>query len=284
MTKLALAAWGLVIVLLGAEVGLAVVRPWDHHVALSLSGSQTPSLGPANSSPSPGTSKLVTPSPGGTCPDVVVRRIEQPQTIPRSAWVHASDGVNVRAAPSSSAARLTTLATGTQVSVQEQQANPDGAWYRIRLSDGQDGWLSGRHTTNYPISQAATDSLKIWLPVGYQFQAVTQGKVEAHYNNGPLTLLYLESGARDQAPAELAVPAGLPSRSTWTQRSTEQTLVGDLPASDRIFSIRMVSGGCPAIVHEVRITTTIRYYGFIFLVDESSSSVVAQLLDSATVQ
>jgi hypothetical protein len=270
LTKLALAAWGLVIALLGAEVGLAVVRPWDHHVALSLSGSHT--------------STLVTPSAGARCPDVVVRRTEQPQTIPRSAWVHASDGVNVRAAPSSSATRLTTLATGTQVSVQEQQGNPDGVWYRIRLSDGRDGWLSGRYTTNYPISPAATDLLKIWLPVGYQFQPVGQGKAEAHYNNGPITLLYVEIGARDQAPTELVVPAGLPRRSTWTQRSSEQTLVGDLPASDRVFSIRMTGGGCPALVHEVRITTTARYYDFTFLLDEPSSSVVAQLLDSATVQ
>jgi hypothetical protein len=273
VTKLALAAWALVIALLAAEVGLAVFRPWDHHVALSLSGTHTSS-----------TSKLVTPSAGGTCPDVIVRRIEQPQTIPRSAWVHASDGVNVRAAPSASATRLTTLATGTQVSVQEQQGSPDGVWYRIRLSDGRDGWVSGRYTTNYPISPAATGSLKIWLPLGYQFQSVAPGKAEAHYKNGPLTLLYVESGARDQAPTELAVPAGLPSRSTWTVRSSEQTLVGDLPATDRLFSIRLASGGCPALVHEVRISTTTRYYGFIFLLDEPSSSVVAQLLDSATVQ
>ena len=270
MAKLTLAAWALVIALIGAEVGLAVVRPWDHHVALSLSGSHS--------------SSLVTPSAGAKCPDLVVHRIEQSQAIPRSGWVHASDGVNVRAAPSSSATRLTTLATGTQVSIQEQQGNPDSVWYRIRLSDGRDGWLSGRYTTNYPISPAATGSLKMWLPVGYQFQQVEQGKAEAHYDNGPLTLLYVESGARDQAPAELAVPASLPPRSTWTQRSSEQTLVGDLPASDRIFSIRLASGSCPALIHEVRITTTTSYYGLIFLVDESSSSVVGQLLDSATVK
>jgi uncharacterized protein YgiM (DUF1202 family) len=283
VTKLELAAWGLVIALLGAEVGLAVFRPWDHHVALSLSGSHTSSLGPANNSPSPGASKLVSPSAGGTCPDVAVRRIEQPQTLPRSAWVHASDGVNVRAAPSSSATRLTTLATGTQVSVQEQQGSPDNVWYRIRLSDGRDGWLSGRYTTNYPISPAATDSLKIWLPVGYQLQPVASGKAEAHYQNGPLAFLYVESGTRDQAPTEFTVPAGLPPRPTWTQRSSEQTLVGDLPATDRLFSIPLTSR-CAALVHEVRITTTTRYYDFIFLVDEPSSSVVAQLLDSATVQ
>jgi hypothetical protein len=171
-----------------------------------------------------------------------------------------------------------------QVSVQEQQGSPDGVWYRIRLSDGRDGWVSGRYTTNYPISPAATGSLKIWLPLGYQFQSVAPGKAEAHYKNGLVTLLYVESGARDQAPTELAVPAGLPSRSTWTVRSSEQTLVGDLPATDRLFSIRLASGGCPALVHEVRITTTTSYYGFIFLLDEPSSPVVAQLLDSATVQ
>jgi uncharacterized protein YgiM (DUF1202 family) len=270
VTKLELAAWGLVIALLGAEVGLAVLRPWDHHVALSLSGSNTSS---------------VTPSAAGQCPDVVVRRVEQLHTIPRSAWVHASDGVNVRGAPSSSATRLTTLATGTQLSLQGEQTNPDGStWYRIRLSDGRDGWLSGRYTTNYPISPASTDSLKIWLPVGYQFQSVAPGKAEAHYQNGPLALLYVESGARDQAPTETAVPAGLPPRSTWTARSTDQALVGDLPATDRVFGIRLSGSGCPALVHEVRITTTTHYYGLIFLLDEPSSSVVAQLLDSATVQ
>ena len=285
MTKLELAAWGLVIVLLGAEGGLAVVRPWDHHVALSLSGSQTSSLIPANGSPTPGATRLVTPSAGAKCPDVVVRRVEQLHTIPRSAWVHASDGVNVRDAPSSSATRLTTLPTGTQLNLQAEQTNPDNStWYRIRLSDGRDGWLSGRYTTNYPISLASTDSLRIWLPVGYQFQSVAPGKAEAHYKNGPLTLLYLESGARARAPTETTVPAGLPGRSTWTPRSTEQALVGDIPATDRVFGIRLTGNGCPALVHEVRIITTTRYYDLIFLLDEPSSSVVAQLLDSATVQ
>jgi hypothetical protein len=285
VTKLAVAAWGLVVAVLGAEVGLVIIRPWDHHVALSLSGSYTSSLGQANGSPSPGATKPVTPSATGTCPDIAVRRTEQGHTIPRSAWVHASDGVNVRAAPSSSATRLTTLATGTQLNLLGEQTNPDGTtWYRIRLNDGRDGWLSGRYTTNYPIAVGATDSLKIWLPVGYQLQSATPGKAQALYKGGPHTLLYLESGAKDQAPAQTVVPAGLPSRSTWTARPTEQVLVGDLAATDRVFGVRLAGGGCPALIHEVRITTTARYYDLIFLVDEPSSSVVAQLLDSATVQ
>ena len=276
MTKLEVAAWGLVLAVLGAEVGLVVSRPWDHHVALSLSGSQAASLSP---------SEPIAPSVGGKCPDVVVRRVEQPATFPRSAWVHASDGVNVRAAPSSSATRLTTLATGTQLSLLAEQANADGTtWDRIRLGDGRDGWLSGRYTTNYPIAPASTDSLKIWLPVGYQFQSVTVGKAQARYKGGPLALLYVESGVKDQAPTETMVPAGLPSRTSWTAHPTEQVLVGDLSASDRVFGIRLASAGCPALVHEVRITTTARYYDFLFLLDEASSSVVAQLLDSATVQ
>ncbi len=211
--------------------------------------------------------------------------MEQPQTIPRSAWVHASDGVNVRAAPSSLATRLTTLATGTLLNLGGEQTNPDGSsWYRIRLSDGRDGWLSGRYTTNYPISLASTGSLKIWLPVGYQFQSVATGKAEAHYKDGPQTFLYVESGARDQAPPETVVPGGLPRRSTWTARAVEQALVGDIPATDRVFGVRLAGGGCPALVHEVRITTTSHYYDLIFVLDEPSSSVVAQLLDSATVQ
>jgi len=272
VAKLELGAWGLVLALLGAEVGLAVLRPWDHHVALSLSGSHT-------------STTLVTPSAGAKCRDVVVRTDEQPHTIPRNAWVHASDGVNVRAAPAASATRLTTLATGTQLNLQAEQTNPDGStWYRVRLSDGRDGWLSGRYTTNYPISLASTDSLKIWLPAGYQFQSVAPGKAEAHYKNGPMILLWVESGAKDQAPTETSAPASLLSRSTWTARSTEQTLVGDLPATDRVFGIRLAGSGCAALVHEVRITTTTRYYDLIFLIDEPNSSVVAQLLDSATVQ
>lgn len=271
MKKLELAAWGLVIAVLGGEVGLVVVRPWEDHVALSLAGSQTSSPGPS--------------SDVATCPDVVVRKMEQPHTIPRSAWVHASDGVNVRAAPSSSATRLTTLATGTQVTVQDEQTSPDGsAWYRTRLSDGRDGWLSGRYTTSYPISPASTDSLKIWLPVGYHLQSVAPGKAEAHYGDGPQTLLYVDSGARDQAPPETLVPAPLPRRSTWTARPTEQTLVGDLPAADHVFGVNLAGNGCPALVHEVRITTTSRYYDLIFLLDEPSSSMVAQFLDSATLQ
>lgn len=274
MTKLAVAAWGLVFVLLGAEVGLAVLRPWDRHVALSLSGSHT----------SAGATELVTPSPGGQCPDVVVHRIEQSHSIPRSAWIHASDGINVRAAPSSSATRLTTLATGTQLTVEEERGNPDGTWYRIRLGDGRDGWLVGRYTTNYPIALASTDSLKIWLPVGYQFQSMAPGKAEAHYRGGPQALLYLESGAKDAAPPETVLPAPLPARSTWSPRSTDQVLVGDLPATGRVSSIRLAGSGCPALVHEVRMATASRYYDLVFLLDESSSSVVAQLLDSATVQ
>jgi uncharacterized protein YgiM (DUF1202 family) len=285
VTKLELAAWGLVLALFGSEAGLAVLRPWDHHVALSLAGSHGSSLALSNSSPSPGTRKLITPSAGGQCPDVVVRKVEQPDTIPRSAWVHASDGVNVRAAPSASATRLTTLPAGTQLSLQSQQTNPDGStWYRVRLSDGRAGWLSSRYTTNYPISLASTASLKIWLPVGYQFQSVAPGKAEAHFKNGPSTLLYVESGPRDQAPAEAVVPSGLPQRSMWTARSANQALVGDLPATDHVFSIRLTGSSCAAVLHEVRVTTTTRYYDLIFLLDEPSSSVVAQLLDSATVQ
>ena len=281
MTKLELGAWGMVLALFGAEVGLVMLRPWDHHVALSLSGSHTSGLVSANRSPA----ASVTPSAAGKCPDVVVRRVEQLHTIPRSAWVHASDGVNVRAAPSSSATRLTTLATGTQLNLQAEQTNPDGStWYRIRLSDGRDGWLSGRYTTNYPISLASTNSLKIWLPVGYQFQTTVPGKAEARYKNGPMTLLYVETGARDQAPTETMVPAGLPPRTAWTARSAEQALVGDLPATDHVFSIKLAGSGCAGLVHEIRLTTTTRYYDLIFLLDEPSSSVVAQLLDSATVQ
>ena len=271
MTKLEVAAWGLVIALASAEVGLAVVRPWDHRVALSLSGSHT-------------SSELVTPSAAATCPEVAVRKIEQPQTIPRSAWIHASDGVNVRAAPSSSATRLTTLATGTQVSVQEQQGNAEGVWYRIHLSDGRDGWLSGRYTTSYPISPALTDALKIWLPAGYQLQSVAPGRAEARYKNDLLALLYVQTGTWDQRPPVAPVPNGLPSRSTWTARPIEQVLVGDLPATDRVFGVRLAGSGCPALVHEVRITTSARYYDFMFALDEPSSSVVAQLLDSASVQ
>ena len=274
MKKLELALWGLVFTLLGAEIGLAVLRPWDHHVALSLSGSHTSAAPTA----------LVTPSAGGQCPDVVVHRTEQVQTIPWSAWIHASDGVNVRAAPSSSATHLTTLATGTQLTVQEEQGHPDGIWYRIRLGDGRDGWLVARYTTSYPISLASTDSLKIWLPLGYQFQSVAPGKAEAHYKDSQQALLYLESGAKDQAPTETMVPAPLPSRSTWTARPTAQVLVGDLPATDRVFGVKLAGSGCPALVHEVRITTTSRYYDLLFLLDEPSSSLVAQLLDSATVQ
>jgi len=113
---------------------------------------------------------------------------------------------------------------------------------------------------------------------------VAPGKAEAHYKNGPLTLLYVESGSSGQAPTEPVVPSGLPRRSAWTAVSTEPTLVGDLPATDRVFGIKLGGSGCPAVVHQVRIATTTHYYDFTFLLDASSSSVVAQLLDSATVQ
>src|SRR5207248_5141810 len=147
------------------------------------------------------------------------------------------------------------------------------------------GWLVDRPLYDQlPISLASTDSLKIWLPAGYQFQSVAAGKAEARYKNGPMTLLYVESGAKDQAPTETMVPAGLPPRSAWTARPSEQALVGDLPATDRVFGIRLAGSACAALVHEVRITTAARYYDLIFLLDEPSSSVVAQLLDSATVQ
>ena len=106
----------------------------------------------------------------------------------------------------------------------------------------------------------------------------------ADYRNEPPPLLYVEAGAWDQRPAEALVPAGLPSRSTWTARPTEQVLVGDLPATDRVFGVRLAGSGCPALLHEVRITTKARYYDLIFVLDEPSSSVVAQLLDSVTLQ
>ena len=51
-----------------------------------------------------------------------------------------------------------------------------------------------------------------------------------------------------------------------------------------MFGVKLADSGCPALVHEVRIATTSRYYDLIFLLDDPSSSLVAQLLDSATVQ
>jgi uncharacterized protein YgiM (DUF1202 family) len=278
VTKLETALWALVLALLGAGVGLAVFRPWQHPVPASLSASQT---GQISGSPS---TRLVSPSAGNTCPNVAAHKTEQPRTIPRSAWVHASDGVNVRAAPSSSATRLTTLAVGTELAIQSEQSNPDGTtWYRIRLSDGRDGWLSGRFTTNYPISVASTDSLKIWLPDGYQFRTLAQGTAEARYDGAPMALLYVQSGARDQAPIQPAVPAALPRPATWVEHSSQQTLVGDLPGTDHVFGITL-AGGCTALVHQVRIATSTRYYDFLFLLDETTSSIVGQLLDSASVQ
>jgi Bacterial SH3 domain len=280
-------AWVVLMALLGVGIGLVVFRPWDHHVPISLSGAQTLSpVGQVSGSASPGATKSVTPSAGGTCPDIVVHKTEEPNLIPgKNAWVHASDGVNVRADPSSSAPRLTTLATGTRFAVNGQRPDPDGStWYFMRLSDGRDGWLASRFTTNYPIAPAATDSLKIWLPVGYQFHTVAVGKAEARYLGAPLALLYLESGARDQAPAEAAVPGVLPDRSTWAALTPEVVVVGDFPAIDQAFAIALAGGGCQALVHQIRLVTTTRYYDFIFLVDKASSPVVAQLLDSATAQ
>jgi hypothetical protein len=113
---------------------------------------------------------------------------------------------------------------------------------------------------------------------------VAPGNAEARYKNEPLALLYVQTGTWDQRPPEALLPASLPSPSTWTARRTEQVLVGDLPATDRVFGVGLAPSNCPALVHEVRITTTARYYDFIFVLDEPSSPVVAQLLDSATVQ
>ena len=79
------------------------------------------------------------------------------------------------------------------------------------------------------------------------------------------------------------VPAGLPARSSWKAHAAEQVLVGDRPATDHVSGV-VLGGGCPAIVQEVAVTTTTRYYDFLFVLDELSSSVVAQWLDSATVK
>jgi hypothetical protein len=45
VTRLELVAWGLLLALLGAGIGFVVFRPWDHHVAISLSGSGATTLG-----------------------------------------------------------------------------------------------------------------------------------------------------------------------------------------------------------------------------------------------
>ena len=129
-------SWFLVFLLLGAGVGLVVLRPWNHQTANLVSGSTRPNITPSVAT------TPVTASAGSKCPDIVVRKTEQlTNVIPRGAWIEASDGVNVRAAPSFSAARLTTLPTGTALTLQEGQTNPDGTvWYRIRLDDGRNGW------------------------------------------------------------------------------------------------------------------------------------------------
>lgn len=56
------------------------------------------------------------------------------------------------------------------------------------------------------------------------------------------------------------------------------------PENRSVFGITLAGGSCPALLHQVRITTATRYYDCTFLLDEPSSSVVGPLLDSATVQ
>jgi hypothetical protein len=266
--------WLLVAALVGVGIGLAAFRPWQPRTS--------PVVAIASPSTPASAAGLPTATPNATCPNVAVQKTEI-GTIPRLAWVHASDGVNVRSAPSTSANRVTTFPVGFQVDVRGEQKNPDGsAWYQVLLADGGSGWLSEQFVTNYPIDKAVTDNFTIWLPRGYLPRSAGTGVVESRWDATSLDFMFVQSAAAGQGSTLRQVPAGLPARSSWQPDHRVQVLVGDHPAGDDIFRVNV--GKCPVLVHEIHLSTAARDYDFFFITDQNTAGVVTEVLDSASVR
>lgn len=273
--------WLLVAALVGVGIGLSVFRPWQPRTSpvLAIASASAPTgAQPTPSAPHP----TAVPS-AINCSTLAVQKTISPTTIPRDAWVHASDGVNVRATPSQSAARLTTLAVGTSFLVQDQQTNPDGStWVRLVLDDGRTGWVNSQFITNYAITKAVSDDVTIWLPQGYTLRTAGVGMVESRWAGASLDFMFVQTGITGQGSTLLAEPTGLPARSSWKLDHEVQVLVGDHPEKDSVFRVNL--GSCEALVNEIFMETPARDYMFLFITDRNTVGVVAEVLDSATVR
>jgi hypothetical protein len=76
-------------------------------------------------------------------PTVTPKVTDTPTPVPTLVplgQITSGGGVNVRSGPGTGYEIVTTLSPDTRVSVLDQSA--DGAWYKIRLEDGQEGWIS----------------------------------------------------------------------------------------------------------------------------------------------
>jgi SH3 domain-containing protein len=273
--------WLLIPALLGVGIGLAVFRPWQASTSLSLSSTSPASSASASVASSPAASHKNSPAP--SCPIAAVHLAVQPAVIPRGAWVHASDGLNVRATPSTSAHILTMLAVGTHVVVQGEQKNPDGiTWYKIGLANGQFGWVNAMYTTNYPINQAVADFVTLWLPEGYSLRALDTRSALSQWASASLVFMFVGRADAFGNDAISGLPGGMPARSTWQPQETDQLMVGDQPAADQVFSVNL--GSCEELIHEIELGNGANQYGFVFITDRATAGVVAEVLDSATLK
>ena len=114
-----------------------------------------------NASPTSCPASLPMPKAAGSAPATVT------PAFPYPIWVNDPLGVNLRSAPSSSAARITTLTQGTQASASSRATDSAGyVWDHVTVGT-QSGWVRSDFVTATPLHPASGLGWSLMLPQGY---------------------------------------------------------------------------------------------------------------------
>lgn len=195
--------------------------------------------------------------------------------LPSSVWVNAPLGVNLRAAPDPSSARLEGLAQGTKADVMGLRTMSDGSsWYQIRAADGQQGWVNAAYVVTSAIFRAwsNTDGWSLMLPAAFSTRTVTSPSPGA-FTAGP---------AADSAPPFLkvqaaasltALPPAVPTGSSFDH--SRLTEVWSYTVLEKVY--RTPEG---LFLTVVRVPAPNRAYQFLFWTADNDAPVVTQILAS----
>jgi uncharacterized protein YkwD len=100
-----------------------------------------------------------TPTPAATTPVAATTSATRTTSV-GDVWVDATNGLNLRAQPNSTAAVVATLAYGQRLTALAPKSTPDAAgiaWQNVRTQANQTGWAAANYlSTTPPVTTTAT--------------------------------------------------------------------------------------------------------------------------------
>jgi hypothetical protein len=235
-----------------------------------------------HASPTTCPASLPTPKSPGTV------QVSTP-TLPFPVWVNDPLGVNLRAAASSSSARLTTVNQGTQANADRQAQDGAGnLWYHVAIG-ATSGWLRSDFVVTTPLHAASGPGWSLMLPQGYSSTPSSDPSLTNVTRNGDdLPFLIVQTSTSGtltvQLPgslrADLAPVADHSSTiQVWNYTVTEQVSRVALDTCKIMSAWARPDQGWPYET-SVYVHTSGRNYEFTFFSPDPNSALVTQVLNS----